>query len=184
MERAVKIRKCNYIHDGMKKCSGCGKTFPITDFSKKAPYTKANGEVVQYYRHHCKPCASKYSYALATSTPEKAERHKATSRAYHKKNKEAIAAKAKLRYQKNRDRWNEYQNRRNAKPEFKAKQKVYNRARVAALPDFYVIHKIARQTGLSKEVIKENPLLIQLKKLEIKSKRYVKNSNYIEQKTI
>lgn len=82
-------------------------------------------------------------------------------REYRRRNPEKMRAQYRKNYYKNHEKE-------------KHESKVYSKKQSMFFTDSYVIEKLKKQ-GFKKEFIKENPSLLQIKRIQLKFKRSLKN---------
>ena len=102
--------------------------------------------------------------------------NKTTVLSQHKENSEQLKQDCKTWRKKNKKKIKSYKKKyeeENKEAHLISKSKRTKSA-VARLPDYYVIHQIKKQTGLSVDIIKSHPELIENHREQIKLKRLIK----------
>lgn len=155
-----------------KICSKCGEEKPLTEYykSKKGKYGYDSG---------CKSCRRIYLKKYAELNKTKYELYRrehrdmyrdSSRRSYQKvKNQEAYKRRKSEYYIANRARFNDYAKKWIASNKIKLQETV--KKRVSTMKRAYIVGLLVQQTGLPTILIRQDPELIQLKRLEIALKR-------------
>lgn len=149
-----------------KICSKCGEEKPISEFREDKRVKCRLSPMCKYcfrkrdkeYRELNKEMINKSYRKFYAQNREKVL---AWNKKYVSKNREKSNASSIAHRKRNKDRYREYDRKRSKK-------------RVQKLEDNYIIDIAARQFDIPQQEIRQNPELIQLKRLEIALKRRIK----------
>lgn len=137
-----------------KICSKCKEEKGLSEFRKE----KKGKYGVQ---SKCRRCMSQIDLSYRErnrdairAKPRDRHKYKTKIKQYYEDNKDLILTRNRKWKESNRDKAN-----------------MYSKSRVINMTDSYVYHIIKSQTGLDTQIIRQNPELIQLKRLEIALKR-------------
>ena len=167
----------------IKICTKCDKELP----SNKDYYSADNSNNIDGLRRECKECAKSLRCVYVIKNKERLsknnkeryknnkEYHKNYNKKYHSKNKDEILKRKKEHYYSNIISEKE----RNLLWRNKNKHNLseYSRERNLQVPSASIVNYIYNKTGISKEVIKQNPELIKTQRLLTKIKRELWNQN-------
>ena len=171
-----------------KKCSKCGETKDVSEFSK-------NNQKKDGYMSTCKKCRSIYRKGIYAESPELKLRNRAKAKKWRIENPERykynqdkyrIENEAELKEKKSiyqKENWND---RKKYHKEWSNKNykhvRSYCKKQLSVgrtnLHDWYLRFIIKQNSGLTDETIKNHPELIENKRLGIKIKRILKQKKY------
>lgn len=130
---------------------------------------KAKANKRQYYLNNIEKLKKRASDWYENNRESVLENHAGKS--------ETLKENCKIWRKNNKDKVKTYKKKyeeENKEAHLLAKSKRVKRA-ISNLPDYYIVHQIKNQTGLSIKTIKENPELIINHREQIKVKRFIKN---------
>ncbi len=154
----------------MKICTKCGVEKEVSEFYKRKDTIK-NG-----YRGECKKCHAIKSLEWSAKNPEK--RKQILTKSFKKRYKadpDKLNNRVKDWREKNPDKLK--QSKQAWRAINKEKESQDKKQKIKSLDDGYVKLKLSRD-GYSKDVIENNPILLEIKKAEIlvhRSKKQIKN---------
>lgn len=169
----------------MKTCTKCHIEKDESEFrlqynrNSLRPYCrKCNAEMAANYRKKY-PARAKKSRKLSYEKNKERNRHTNNKRAieYYIKNRDEILEKKKERWKK-RGVLQRKERRKN--PEVKRMEHIQNlrreRSRIDRITDTYVKKLLIQKGNVPKEMINVYPEIIELHRLQLKTKRLIKNS--------
>lgn len=120
-----------------KKCNGCLKIKPVSEFGKES--RAKNG-----YKPRCKDCVNRYYREKYHSTKKMRDTKKKNDRRYYKENKKRINSLQKEYAKKNRPAIRKYMRKYRQETDYYEKQNEYMKERYRNDPEFRAYKKLRR----------------------------------------